>query len=93
MSDASGTATRRQGCEMGWFDNPEDEPEYVGVYEDEAADECEAWVQTEDGAYDQCGEEATHTLVMRTHKTNELAVCDGHGTPDHVGKSLLRWEA
>lgn len=73
--------------EQVWSDTPEDEPEYVGVYDDPLGDVCGHWVEGDDGM-ERCGEPATHTTVMRTHQTVELASCDEHGTPEHAGKSL-----
>lgn len=72
---------------IGWKNSPDDEPEYVGVFDDPVDETCQHWVER-DGEHKRCGEEATHTVVMRTSETVEIASCDDHGTPDHAGKSL-----
>lgn len=75
---------------LTWRETPPDEPEYVGVYEDPDVDTCEMYVEGDDGEPVKCGNDATHSIVVRTEKTNEAAVCDDCGTPEHVGKTLYR---
>lgn len=80
-----GTPTRT------WMENHDDEPEYVGVYDEPIKPICEWFVGNEEQGFETCGAEATHTLVSRLHgRTAEMASCDEHGVPEHAGQSLFQ---
>ncbi len=79
------TDNSENDAERVWLEAT-NEPEYVGVYDEPLGDVCGHWVDGDDGK-ERCGEPATHTTVIRTHRTVELASCDEHGTPEHAGKS------
>jgi hypothetical protein len=72
-----------------WMENYDDEPEYVGVYAEPIKPTCEWFVGDEEQGFEECGADATHTLVSRLGRTAELATCDEHGVPEHAGKSLF----
>ena len=72
-----------------WMENYDDEPEYVGVYAEPINPTCEWFVGDEEQGFEECGADATHTLVSRLGHTAELATCDGHGVPEHAGQSLF----
>lgn len=65
--------------------DPEIEPEFVGSHSALADETCQQWVGESPDEVEQCGAEATHTIVVyHDGKVMEIASCDEHGEPDDV---------
>jgi len=63
--------------------DPEKEPEYVGAFSAKAAEHCQNYLGETRDEIEQCGREATHTVVMASKTgTHEIAMCDECGEPD-----------
>lgn len=94
--DSDGEADRK-GSPIDTVD-PEIEPEYVGAHSGVTNDECQEWEDAEPEADrfvpTQCGDEATHTVVMKSENgLHEIAMCDGCGEPDDVTATDREWSA
>lgn len=90
MSDRQENQTQRTRIETI---EPEKEPEYVGAHSGLDADQCENWVGEFEETIDQCGGDATHTVVMYSGKLHEIAMCDDCGEPDDVADWEREWSA
>lgn len=74
------------------------EPETVGAHSGLSNETCQEWEDAEPDAErfvpTQCGNDATHTLVVKTaNGLSEVAMCDECGIPDDVDASDREWSA
>lgn len=70
---------------------PEYEPEYVGAHSEPTGDECCNWQGEYQEDVEQCGDDATHTVVMRSPNgtLSEIPMCDECGEPQDVDAHVL----
>lgn len=63
--------------------DPEKEPEYVGAHSAISNSECQNYYGETRDDVQQCGEPATHTVVMFDgNKLAQVAMCDSCGEPE-----------
>jgi len=70
---------------------PEKEPEYVGAHSGVDGAECRNWLEPH--ADGQCGEPATHSVVMYHGDLSEIPMCDDCGEPEDVEAWDRVWSA
>ncbi len=73
--------------------DPEVEPEYVGAHSglSDGQDVCKYWDGETREDIDQCGNPATHTIVMYDGSLHEIAMCDSCGEPDDIDDLPREW--
>jgi len=70
---------------------PEKEPEYVGTHSAVNRAECRNWLEPH--ADGDCGQPATHTVVMYHGDLTEIPMCDDCGEPEDVEAWDRVWSA
>lgn len=72
--------------------DPRKEPEYVGAHSEITNPTCQNWVGETRDDVEQCGAEATHTVVMKSGGgLSEIAMCDDCGEPDDLDGHEREW--
>lgn len=74
---------------------PEKEPEYVGAHSGlpDDQDVCDNWSGETRSTVTQCGNSATHTVVMYDGELHEIPMCDDCGEPADVTAAKREWSA
>jgi hypothetical protein len=71
--------------------DPEIEPEYVGAHSALHNERCQNWCGETVDDVEQCGDDATHTVVMYNGSLHEIAMCDDCGEPQDVDSHERKW--